>query len=83
MNNETFLNDAELQRLKDDLVGEFESLRSAVQPGYKYFPSIAGEKAFQQASLFCREHGVHPGVYMLGAMEALKGAKEKFYIPYI
>lgn len=83
MNNEAFLNDQELQQLKEDLVGEFEYLRGTVQRDYRYSPSLAGEKAFKQAALFCKEHKIHPGVYMIGAMEALKGAREKFYIPYI
>lgn len=83
MNNEAFLNDPELCRLRDDLVGEFESLRETIQRNYRYSPSFAGEKAFKLAALFCKEHGIHPGVYMIGAMEALNGAREKFYIPYI
>jgi hypothetical protein len=83
MNNTIFIDDAEISRLKEDLVGEFEYLRGTVQRNYKYSPSLAGEKAFKQATLFCKANKIHPAVYMIGAMEALRGAKEKFYITYI
>jgi hypothetical protein len=82
-NEEIFLSDVELIRLKEDLAGEFEYMRSTVQPGYRYHRHPAGEKALKKAALFCKKHSIHPSIYMLGAMQSIGESRDKFYIPFV
>jgi hypothetical protein len=75
--------DPEIIEIASNIAREYEYMRGSVQEGYRYMPHKEGEKYLKKAAKFCKEHEIDPAIYILGAMQSLGNARDKFYINYI